>query len=419
MWSLDIPRTRLIVSLLLFATVIGHVVVSNEAKSHIKNLLYSQAIAHKNQERLTPHAFDFFIKVHSAEHPVKQAGSWILRPSARRSLSAAHLNCLGEEIQGNCHDPTALKAGSASSSRVGPLNAGSILNSRSILEGEFPGLVWLGASDEYKAITTDKLEVFTEILKSTKFYLMGDSLTRQWAKSLECEMIHYFGLSARDTAEQVTFLWANFGPSNSLHLTSAYNETLGKIDHLPKPKGVRLDDIFANTSGNEYVIWNVGHHMGPTKLKAEWKHKYAETISQALNLTFGRVPTSQTFFRTTTPRHFKPSADYMSKDAKRGSDKHSNEAKWEDFGGLSRSQPMQNIMALEIFANQSGRARVPGIMDIAPMSLARADATFDGAHFCMPGFFEWWTRVLLFKVLRNKCSNGLLVEICDDINMTS
>ena len=109
----------------------------------------------------------------------------------------------------------------------------------------------------------------------------------------------------------------------------------------------------------------------------------------------------------------------MSKTARRGSIEPSNEAKWEDFGGLSRSQPMQNIMVFEIFANQSGRARVPGIMDTAPMSLARADATFDGSHFCMPGFFEWWTRVLLFKVLRNKCSNGLLVEICDDINMIS
>ena len=75
MWSLDIPRTTCVVSLLLFAT---SVIFSGEAKSHIKNLLYSQASAHKNQERLTPHAFDFFIKVHSAEHPVKQAGSWIL-----------------------------------------------------------------------------------------------------------------------------------------------------------------------------------------------------------------------------------------------------------------------------------------------------------------------------------------------------
>jgi hypothetical protein len=35
----DIPKTTCVVSLLLFATAIGHVVVSGETKSHIKNLL--------------------------------------------------------------------------------------------------------------------------------------------------------------------------------------------------------------------------------------------------------------------------------------------------------------------------------------------------------------------------------------------
>jgi len=44
MWSLDIPRTRHIVSLLLFATVIGHVVVLDDANSHNKNLPTSVTI---------------------------------------------------------------------------------------------------------------------------------------------------------------------------------------------------------------------------------------------------------------------------------------------------------------------------------------------------------------------------------------
>ena len=65
-------------------------------KLDIDNLEYITADLLEFYDPVTPHAFDFFIKAHSAEHPVKQAGSWILRPSARRSLSAAHLNCLGE-----------------------------------------------------------------------------------------------------------------------------------------------------------------------------------------------------------------------------------------------------------------------------------------------------------------------------------
>ena len=39
MWSLDTPRTTCVVSLLLFATAIGHTVISGKAKTHIKNLL--------------------------------------------------------------------------------------------------------------------------------------------------------------------------------------------------------------------------------------------------------------------------------------------------------------------------------------------------------------------------------------------
>merc|ERR1711990_279336 len=41
MTSRGIRRATYAVSLLLFATAIGHVIVSGESKSHIKNLLYS------------------------------------------------------------------------------------------------------------------------------------------------------------------------------------------------------------------------------------------------------------------------------------------------------------------------------------------------------------------------------------------
>ena len=43
--SLEIPRTTYVVSFLLFATAIGHVLVSGEAKSHIRNLIYGPPYA--------------------------------------------------------------------------------------------------------------------------------------------------------------------------------------------------------------------------------------------------------------------------------------------------------------------------------------------------------------------------------------
>ena len=46
--SLDVPRVTYVVAFLLFATAIGHVLVSGEAKSHIKNLLYSPGLASIN-----------------------------------------------------------------------------------------------------------------------------------------------------------------------------------------------------------------------------------------------------------------------------------------------------------------------------------------------------------------------------------
>ena len=44
MLSLDVPRVTYVVAFLLFATGIGHALVTGEAKSHIKNLIYSPPV---------------------------------------------------------------------------------------------------------------------------------------------------------------------------------------------------------------------------------------------------------------------------------------------------------------------------------------------------------------------------------------
>jgi hypothetical protein len=41
------------------------------------------------------------------------------------------------------------------------------------------------------------------------------------------------------------------------------------------------------------------------------------------------------------------------------------------------------------------------IMDVLPLRLARADSTFDGSHFCMPGPIEQWARMLFYRIVQN------------------
>ena len=77
MLSLDIPRTTYVFLLLLFATAIGHVLVSGEAKSHIKNLLYSPPVTIEADQKVHPTIF-----FHA--HLAKTAGSTFNRIVARR-----------------------------------------------------------------------------------------------------------------------------------------------------------------------------------------------------------------------------------------------------------------------------------------------------------------------------------------------
>ena len=66
-------------------------------------------------------------------------------------------------------------------------------------------------------------------------------------------------------------------------------------------------------------------------------------------------------------------------------------AEWALYGGNSPVQPEQNLMALDILGNMS-------IMDVSPMMLARADATFDGVHFCLPGPIDSWSHMLYYRI---------------------
>jgi hypothetical protein len=39
------------------------------------------------------------------------------------------------------------------------------------------------------------------------------------------------------------------------------------------------------------------------------------------------------------------------------------------------------------------------VLDVPKLILARADASFDGTHFCMPGPINEWSRMLYYRIL--------------------
>jgi hypothetical protein len=46
------------------------------------------------------------------------------------------------------------------------------------------------------------------------------------------------------------------------------------------------------------------------------------------------------------------------------------------------------------------------LLDVAPLTLARADAVFDCTHLCLPGPMEAWSSLLLNRVIGGGASGG-------------
>jgi hypothetical protein len=64
-------------------------------------------------------------------------------------------------------------------------------------------------------------------------------------------------------------------------------------------------------------------------------------------------------------------------------------------------QPLQNPLALGAFLG-SAAERQFRILDTSPMVLSRADATFDGLHFRLPGPVDFWSRMLCYQMERKR-----------------
>jgi hypothetical protein len=165
-----------------------------------------------------------------------------------------------------------------------------------------------------------------------------------------------------------------------------------------------LSNCLGSAKSSDYIVFNVGHHIDPSNKRPElrviWKEKYKAIMKDALlDLTtkYGHIPPDQIFFRTTAIRHFRAGmGDWRTNTSQRGGLEADMDATWDAYGGNDPCQPIQNLLALSMVGTQSNFS----VLDISPMTLGRADSTFDGTHFCLPGPMHEWTRMLLHRILR-------------------
>jgi hypothetical protein len=110
--------------------------------------------------------------------------------------------------------------------------------------------------------------------------------------------------------------------------------------------------------------------------------------------------------RTTSVRYFVAwKGDWNSNSSQSGGLEANMDAKWGHYGGNNRVLPIQNILGISIVGANSTFT----ILDVSPITLARADSTFDGSHFSMPGPIEEWTRMLFYRILHNE--NKTLIKL--------
>jgi len=341
--------------------------------------------------------YDVVICIHNSTAPARSAGKWVYRPDDEPVLSQEHLKCLDQERQGNCHDEDAWRYSKdkAKRSRHERLRFGGVVNSPGILKGHDPW-VWESNLTLYQTIpvTRGDIKSYASVLKTiwgnnnsttkSKLYLVGDSLTRQWAQTIRCELMHVLNRTEKEVKKQLVFL-----------LVFDASRQAGRVDALLK--------FQPTPTQNDFVIWNTGHHVTPSKYKkGGWIEAYEKNMEQLHNVSaFAAVPDNHIFFRTTSVRHFwSGRGDWNTATSQIGGIAPDMDIHWDAYGGNFNEQPQQNQIALNYLRRQ-GRFNV---LDVSPMMLARADASFDGMHFCLPGPMKDWTRMLYYQIQKIKLS---------------
>ena len=336
--------------------------------------------------------YEVYRHVHEAKFPACMAGQWIYEPSQAFVSSPEYLQCLDQELQGNCHDPSSWEKTDfkPAKSRHNLMLKNAVQNSQGILNGSDPW-AWQSNLSNYKVVAYNNHEHeqyrkrISTILSNRTIYLVGDSLTRQWGQTMRCEIMHILGKS-NEVADKIVL---------NLPMHVGFSEGL-----IKKRYG---DPFRINATERDYVIFNFGHHVGK-KLGDDWPTKYTKILNDTLAMDFGDIPDHHIFFRTTTVRHFLANqGDWNTNSSKAGGLAPNMQATWNTYGGNLPELPDQNLIAFNVLLHDSmhNNSRRYKILDTSPMMLARGDASFDGSHFCLPGPMQYWSRMLYYQIEQN------------------
>lgn len=355
---------------------------SNDASNHSQGI-YSPGTPDTEHSNAALPEYDLLWRVHSTPEAALAAGRWVERPSQAVRYTQLHLQCLDLERQGNCHDPDAWKTSNdkAKQSRHRAILKNAVANSPGILNASDP---WVWESDffPYQAIPYDDQykQRIRRLLHNRTIYLVGDSVTRQWAQVLRCELVHLLGFTTQQVETRIQRM-ADF-----------------------RGEGLReLQDTFLeNAQPQDYLVINYGHHDGRGVIGPEWSTNYTKLMSRLQDLDYGLLKDEHIFVRTTEVRHFvRGAGDWNTNSSQAGGSQPNMHAKWSLYGGNTPEQPMQNKLLLRILASEKRRRNLQ-ILDTAPMMLARADASFDGTHFCLPGPHQLWSQMLYHRMEQNQ-----------------
>lgn len=319
--------------------------------------------------------FERLFKVHLAQFPVLEIGRWEKLPNEKPKLSEPHRQCLWKiERQGRC--------------KFEMKGSPGLQNSPEMRESYDPW-VWKTFSPDHQVLNIhleENARLLDQALQGRKVHFFGDSLTRQWVAAINCELLHILNFTQTRVDSAISF-HRYFGSYPSRELLER--------------------DLVGKLSPNDYVVFNIGHHVDPGNGKfknatgnATWLFTYERVVPRMIrdfkNLTHHILNPSHVLFRTTSVRHFHSGqGDWYTNSSRAGETAPHNNASWHDYGGMHLAQPTQNLVAMKLVAKHSKF----GILDTSPPTLARGDATSDGAHFCLPGPHDYWSQMLYHRIM--------------------
>ena len=365
----------------------------------------------KQQAALASQEWEMLRQIHMAKHPAIHAGEWIHQDEVatrypqnfstsdaesffvnteKRRTMQHYLRCLNKEVQGHCHQRP---LSGTNFSRPGPSRQKfhkdygkdrcCIDNSPGILNATDP-YVWKPRHPDLYGILDysilDDAQIINKVLRRSKIFMLGDSVMRQWHQSMFCEI--KFFLQDNQAHEKVKFFSYYRAPLEWANVT------------------IQLDSFLEHVTAKDYVVFNIGHHFTPYQNMNEyWRDAYARNLKAWIRRFHSLVQERgmdprRIIFRTTNSRAFHAKkGDYYTPTAIIGGTEPNALAQWKEYGGYFQGQPHQNLMAMETVLKEGF-----SVLDISPMTLSRADATYDGTHLCLPGLHESWSEMLFYKL---------------------